>query len=190
MQVMVDRASLARFIIKRYPEFFDDSFLAAPGIRRELEEEVMLERAHGTLVSDVMGEDVQERLLERVLSMGERLRTAWSDQDPRNKLWQAFVIRLLYHKIRGGGQYEAPQPTPFDQALEYFQANWEKTRVCQRVDCPNVKYFFRGEKEQRYCCQECSLSATQEVRRRSYHKNKDKKNTAKRRTKEKEHAKR
>lgn len=174
-QVMSDRASLARYIIRRYPEFFDEQFRAAPGIRREREEEVATERARGILVSDVTDEDVNEEMLGRVLALGERLRVAWSDQDPRNKQWQAFVIRLLYHKTRGGQQLEAPAPTPFDQALEHFQANWQKTRVCLRVDCPNAKYFFRGEKDKRYCSRDCSLWATGDVRRRSYHKNKSKK---------------
>lgn len=189
-QVWADRASLARVIIKRYPEFFDQVFLEAPGIRRELEEEVSIARAHGTFVADVTEADIHGQLCGRILTIAERLRLAWSDQDPRNKLWQGFVIRLLYHKIRGGGQFEAPEPTPFDRAIEYFQANQDKTRICRRIDCPNVRYFFRGEKDQRYCSTECSLAATKEVRNRSYHKNKGQKKAVKSKTRRAKHAKR
>ncbi len=170
--VMEERRALARVIVKAHKEFFDPRFLEASGIRRDLEEEHSYSQAHGVLTSRVSDEDVREALAERILALGDRLRRAWSDQDPRNKQWQAFIIRLLYHKTRGGEQYSAPDRTPFDIALEYFQANWDKTRVCRRIDCPNSRYFFRGDKDKGYCSTECSVEGTKAVRLRSYYKNK------------------
>ena len=169
-RIIADRKFIARQLIKHFPEFFDPEFLKATGLRRKLEEDVEVSRAHGVLCGDVTDQDVEDDVSELILNLGYCLRSAWNNAEPRFKLWQGFLLRWKYHKTRGGLDTEAPERTPFDRAIEYFQSHWEATRVCNRIDCPNMKFFFRGKRDKRYCSRECSLEATRAVRRRSYHK--------------------
>lgn len=53
---------------------------------------------------------------------------------------------------------EPPELTEFDLAIVHLQDNLHRTRYCQREGCSHP-YFFRGEKEKRYCSPKCAADA-------------------------------
>jgi hypothetical protein len=147
-----------------YPDFLPrDFFQNSPMVR-----------SYAELVGpDFIEGEWDAAVLLGVLVLSRRLKAAWSDQDPRNKLWRSFLLRLDYHRATGGNLDDAPPLTPFELAIQYFQDNWTLTRTCQRAGCV-APYFFRKDRDAKYCGSECSAWATKKSRLAWYHRNKAK----------------
>jgi hypothetical protein len=170
--LLQDRRNASRHLLEQYPEFFPDDYLKhnewlhwARNIEADLETEGIRSPELTADEEDVYG-------LEVIQDLARRLECAWRDQDPRNRRWQLFLLCLNFTRAVKGNVEEPPPLTwPFAQAMQYLESNFTLARRCQREGCV-APYFFRGEKDKRYCSTECSVLATRKSRLESYYRNK------------------
>jgi hypothetical protein len=151
-------------IVKRYREFFPESFPQKSGISNELRKSW---KGHGEPPLSVFKFGPYVHVGE----MGGLLRNVWDEPDQRRREWELFALRRYFHRVtepmhteENVENYPCPPLTAFEQAMFYFQRIAARAKHCPNPDCP-APYFIASKKSYKYCSPMCSGPAQQAFKR-------------------------
>jgi hypothetical protein len=131
----------------QFSEFFPPDYPKSGGLVGYMAE-------HGD-IPELKGKPEDHAFVE-VARMAKRLREAWDERDQRVREWRLFELRKDFHTETKPSDYGPPPLTAFEQAMFYFQRNWDTARHCENADCPSPYFFAKSRKPQKYCSPICA----------------------------------
>jgi hypothetical protein len=108
------------------------------------------------------------------------LRSIWAAPDQRTKAWGIFrlvdeieiwcnsppsMITLGALNWANGRVIAIPEPSAFEQAMDYLRHRGHLARICPNAACP-APYFFAARRTQKYCSEVCAQPSQREFKRK------------------------
>jgi hypothetical protein len=134
-----------RRMVKHYPEFFLEQGRPMPG----------------------------KKAFEILALVAELLRMAWDSPSLRKREWYLADIEGFYHRALNRFGDPPAYALPLEALVYYFRRNSERALHCPNPECP-APYFFRQQKGQKFCSEECANSSRRESKRRWWNENRAK----------------
>jgi hypothetical protein len=139
-------------------------------------------------------------LLSFLVRVRDSLRRVWDAPDSRQRDWEIFLMRMLFHQNKlfleklytqhlepenralvaeeamkfNRRVISLPDATPFEATMFYLQTFADKTRHCPNPMCP-APYFLAEKRSQKYCSEACAGPGLREAKRRWWNENRAKK---------------